>query len=159
MKLFYSATNNAFYDPTINPSIPAGAVEITREQHAELMQAQAKGATIRAGTDGLPKLYELPALSAGDYLGLALMEVRGRRATIMSVLDGLQVSAMCNGDGTAPDIEKTKQALRDITKAEFAKGTTDFDAAFLSKLEEIAEECPVPAARKVITSAVVARRG
>lgn len=159
MKLFYAASTNAFYDPSITAAsaLPSDAVEITRERHIDLMNAQARGAVISPGPQGLPAALELPKLSRGDHLGFALQGVRRHRASLMSILDGLQVSALCNGDGTAVDIEKTKQALRDITKASFGKEVVDFDAAFSAKLLELAEACPVPAVRKAIESSVSAR--
>lgn len=38
--------------------LPADAVEISDERHAELMQAQADGKTFRPGSDGLPEIAE-----------------------------------------------------------------------------------------------------
>lgn len=53
-RLFYSPSAKGFYDEAIHTTIPADAVEITREQHAALMEAQAGGATIKPGAGGAP---------------------------------------------------------------------------------------------------------
>lgn len=53
--MFYSPSNNGFYSYDINgTNIPSDAVEITYEQHAELMAEQANGKVIVANEDGFP---------------------------------------------------------------------------------------------------------
>lgn len=52
-----------------------------------------------------------------QLLESALSSIRSERQGIISVLDGLQASALAKGDtATAAGIETAKQGLRDITK-------------------------------------------
>lgn len=62
--LFYSASTGGFYDASISPQIPSGAVEITREEHASLMDGQSQGKVITAGGDGRPFLADQPPPTA-----------------------------------------------------------------------------------------------
>ena len=77
MKILYSASTGAFYDPVIHGSnIPADAVEISKEQHAELLQIEyAGGKAISAGADGSPELKERPAPSKNDLLVMQIVEL------------------------------------------------------------------------------------
>lgn len=53
--MFYSKTTRGFYSADIHgDAIPADAVEITDEFHAQLLADQAQGATIQADADGQP---------------------------------------------------------------------------------------------------------
>lgn len=59
--MFYSPSQNGFYDPAIHgDNIPADAVEITREQHAALIEGQSQGKVIAADADGHPVLQDPP---------------------------------------------------------------------------------------------------
>ncbi|MFQ1004728.1 tail fiber assembly protein [Gilliamella sp. CG13] len=51
--IYYNATNNGFYVNEIN-EIPSESVEITAELHAELMQKQSEGFTIKPDENGAP---------------------------------------------------------------------------------------------------------
>lgn len=62
MTIFYSKTNQAFYDNQIHTALPEDAVEITAAYHATLLAGQAQGKTIMPGKDGKPVLT-LPAPS------------------------------------------------------------------------------------------------
>lgn len=53
--MFFSQSTGGFYDTAIHGSnIPDDAVEISIEQHAELLEAQGKGKVIQAAKDGHP---------------------------------------------------------------------------------------------------------
>lgn len=53
--MLYSATTGGFYSAeTHGDNIPADAVEITAEQHAQLLADQSAGATIQPDQDGFP---------------------------------------------------------------------------------------------------------
>lgn len=57
----YSKSTGGFYDTAIHGNnIPADAVEITREDHAELLAGQSDGRLIQADTKGRPVLVDLP---------------------------------------------------------------------------------------------------
>ncbi|HEY9460363.1 MAG TPA: hypothetical protein VIR04_06150 [Paralcaligenes sp.] len=67
MDIFYSGTTRGFYRRDIHgESIPADAVEITREKHAALLQAQSDGKTIEPDENGFPIAVEPPALTAAQ---------------------------------------------------------------------------------------------
>lgn len=51
----FSTSTNGFYDEAIHgDNIPADAVEITIEEHAALLDAQAQGKRIQSDADGRP---------------------------------------------------------------------------------------------------------
>lgn len=116
--------------PTIeidNPAclIPAVAVEITAEEHAALLAGQAAGKLIVANAAGRPELQDPPALTHAQLVAQTLARTREERQPVISVLDGLQSSALTKGDsGAAQTIEAVKQGLRDITKTDLSACTT-----------------------------------
>jgi hypothetical protein len=60
--MFYSAQTAGFYDPAIHgDNIPTDAVQITAEQHAELIAGQSAGQIIAPDADGRPVLVDPPA--------------------------------------------------------------------------------------------------
>ena len=62
--MFYSASTGGFYTTEIHgDKMPADAVEITTEEHAELMEGQSHGMAIAAGADGRPVLQDPPQLT------------------------------------------------------------------------------------------------
>ncbi len=67
MEIYFSKSTLGFYDSNIHDpvKIPADAVEITREEHAQLLAAQAAGKVIQADQDGKPVAidYVPPQLS------------------------------------------------------------------------------------------------
>jgi len=91
---------------------------------------------------------DLAALRAPTHLDLvaqALAETRAQRQPIISVLDGLQASALVKADAaTATEIETAKQALRDITKVDLSACVTydDMKAAMLAAYRAIAAAAP-----------------
>ncbi len=54
--IYYSTSDNAFYDDQIHSRLPEDAVAISQEQHAALLAGQAQGKTIMPGKDGKPVL-------------------------------------------------------------------------------------------------------
>ncbi|HHK5462927.1 TPA: phage tail protein, partial [Pseudomonas aeruginosa] len=61
MSHFFGTNPIAFYDTAINTDIPDDAVEITADEHADLLAAQARGKRIAVGKDGRPILLDPPA--------------------------------------------------------------------------------------------------
>ena len=59
MTIYYSKTNQAFYDNQIHTALPEDAVEITAEYHATLLAGQSSGQVIMPGKDGKPVLAPL----------------------------------------------------------------------------------------------------
>ena len=58
MTIFYSKSNQAFYDSAIHTTLPDDAVEISSEQHTALLDGQSKGQVIMPGKGGKPVLAE-----------------------------------------------------------------------------------------------------
>ena len=59
--MFYSKSTRGFYDAAIHgDNIPADAVEISTEDHAELLEEQSQGKRIVADKDGFPVLQDPP---------------------------------------------------------------------------------------------------
>lgn len=59
--MFYSKSTGGFYDPAIHGNnIPAGAVEISSADHAELMVAQSSGKVIATNPKGYPIAIDPP---------------------------------------------------------------------------------------------------
>ena len=56
--IFYSKSNQAFYDNTIHTTLPEDALEISPEQHTALLAGQSNGQVIMPGKDGKPMLAE-----------------------------------------------------------------------------------------------------
>ena len=61
MKVFYSASQNGFYDD--NQTLPADALEIAESLRTELITAQNAGGVIRPGSDGMPVI-----IPSADYV-------------------------------------------------------------------------------------------
>ena len=59
--MFYSKTTGGFYDTAIHgDNIPTDAVEITANQHRELIEGQSQGKRITADENGFPVLADPP---------------------------------------------------------------------------------------------------
>lgn len=56
-----SKSTQGFYDPEVNDSIPADAVEISTELHIHLLLGQSEGKVIDWGDNGYPVLVDPPA--------------------------------------------------------------------------------------------------
>lgn len=56
--LFYSKSNQAFYDDTIHATLPEDAVEISPEQHTALLVGQSAGQVIMPDKEGKPVLAD-----------------------------------------------------------------------------------------------------
>lgn len=69
MTIFYSASSRGFYDDQIHSAIPGDAVEITADQHAELIAGQAVGKRIVADPAGRPMLVDPPPLTDEQVAG------------------------------------------------------------------------------------------
>lgn len=53
--MYYSKTNNAFYDdPKYYPIVPSDLIQITDQECKYLLEQQSKGKIIKAGSNGKP---------------------------------------------------------------------------------------------------------
>ena len=69
MTIYYSKTNQAFYDSAIHSRLPEDAVEISHEQHAALLAGQSQGQVIMPGKDGKPVLAPLAPCPSSTWDG------------------------------------------------------------------------------------------
>ncbi len=115
--MFYSKTTNGFYDPEINITIPADAVEITSDEHAALMAAQATGKVIESDSNSYPIAVTTTPVPVPlpDQARAALDVVTGSRGQIIR----------CVAAGVAVPIEWTDYvfALRSIANGTDATST------------------------------------
>ena len=106
--MLYSKTTNAFYDPEIHgESVPPDCVEISKEAHAELLEAQSAGKVIVADKKGMPKAV------APAPVALTWEVIRAKRDELLANSDWTQLA-------DAP-VDKAawatyRQRLRDITE-------------------------------------------
>ncbi len=64
--MFTSKSTRGFYDAEIHTSMPDDVVEISVENHAELLAGQSEGKVITWGDDGYPVLVDPPPLTADE---------------------------------------------------------------------------------------------
>ena len=89
MTLFYSASTNGFYDDDINKNIPKNSVEITREKHKELLDAQTNEKVIQADKNGNPVLKDKPIVEPLVLTALEKLEKVGITVDELKFLLGL----------------------------------------------------------------------
>lgn len=144
--MFYAQSTGGFYSRDIHGAdIPADSIEITHAEHAELMAGQSGGRQIVAGARGEPRLADRPEPPRADLVLQILMKARELRLPIMSVLDGMQVSALTlSNTAQAQAIETAKQALRDITQIDLSGHATrdQMAAAVYGRYSQIRDAMP-----------------
>ena len=69
MTIYYSKSNQAFYDSAIHQRLPEDAVEISPEQHAALLAGQSNGQVIMPNKAGQPVLAEQPPCPSSTWDG------------------------------------------------------------------------------------------
>lgn len=92
--------------------IPSGAVEISAEEHAALLEGQASGKRIVAGADGLPELADQPTPSIDDLA----VSARAKRDYLLSTCDWVVIKSQEAGTAVPDDWRAYRQTLRDITE-------------------------------------------
>jgi hypothetical protein len=80
MTLFYSAAAQGFFDNRLHKELPPDAVEISQDQHAELLEGQSAGMVIVPSADGKPVLADPPPPPAPTVVSmrqarLALLDI------------------------------------------------------------------------------------
>ena len=55
--IYYNSKNNGFYDSNIN-DVPANSVEISNEEHSQLLEKQYQGFVIKSDANGYPVAIE-----------------------------------------------------------------------------------------------------
>lgn len=105
--IFYSKSNQAFYDDTIHTSLPEDALEISPGQHAALLAGQSAGQVIMPGKDGKPVLAD-PAPSH-------LHQFNGKEWTLdKAAASQLLAEAIDNGTKEINDL--VDKAYRHVTR-------------------------------------------
>lgn len=79
MAIFYSASTPGFFDDSIHAALPADAVQVTDDEHQELLAAQGAGAAISAGSDGAPRA-RMPSLTIAQRRAMAVRQVKREAA-------------------------------------------------------------------------------
>lgn len=97
--MHYSKSTGGFYDTAIHGNnIPADAVEITREDHAELLAGQSDGRLIQADTNGRPVLVDLPPSTLAEAQASAWAAIDAEagtaRARYITVAPGQEATYM-----------------------------------------------------------------
>lgn len=111
--MYYSKQTNGFYTREIHgDNIPADAVEITKEQHAALLQGQSEGKVIAADENGYPVLIDPPP--APPHVPGQVTRAQGKAALITAGLWGA-VESYVDGIADATDKALALVALNDTT--------------------------------------------
>lgn len=110
--MFYSEQTGGFYDPAIHTRIPSDAVEISHEQHAQLLQGQATGKIIAADQNGFPMLAE-PAQPTESQKAAA---IRSKRNVLLTGSDWAVLPDAPVTEAQRQAWVEYRQALRDITQ-------------------------------------------
>lgn len=115
MTIYYSTTTGGFYDTAIHgDNIPDDAVEITADEHADLLAGQAAGQCITADDDGYPVLVDPDdLLTDEEKTELESASVRAERDRLIAEADILIYKAEDAGEDTT-DLRAYRQALRDV---------------------------------------------
>ncbi len=89
--MFYSKTTGGFYDPVIHGSdIPVDAVEITADQHAQLLAGQSNGQQIVPDENGMPILVN----HVVDLAAQRVAEIK----TELAAIDQRRIRPLAEGD-------------------------------------------------------------
>lgn len=109
MTIYYSKTNQAFYDSNIHSRLPEDAVEISQEQHAALLAGQSSGQVIMPGKDGKPMLAEPAPSHLHRWDG---------KAWVLDKAAASQLLAEAIDNGTAAINDIVEQAYHHVTRFE-----------------------------------------
>ena len=148
--MFYSAKTGGFYDTAIHgDNIPSDAVEITKEQHAALLEGQSQGKGIVAGKGGKPVLKDPPPPTPeqiiAQYTGAVQQHLDAFARTLN--YDGI-LSAATYATSTVPKFKaegKYAVEARDSTWAKCYEVLAAVEAGSrpMPTLEELIAELPV----------------
>ncbi len=147
MAIFYSKSRGGFFDEALHgvkgtkgSKIPKDAVEVTPEDHAALMEAQADGDRILVGEGGAPV--------AGVYVPSneeILAQLRARRDRDLVGSDWTQISDNSLSDAQRQAWAVYRQALRDyiaLVEAAIADEEDPFGVAYPTPPQVTAPPAP-----------------
>lgn len=151
--MFYAKSTGGFYLAEIHGSnTPVDAVEITREQHAALLAAQATGKIITAAADGAPIAADPPAPTLDQVKAAALAAIdaeagraRARYITVAPgqeatyILKAQQAAAFKAGGyaGAAPGLVQAEMDATGATAQQAADDILAQEAAWAFKAAQI----------------------
>lgn len=125
--MFYSKSTNWFYDASINASMPDDVCEITAEEHAALMAAQADGKVIVSDKNGrpiardpLPSAPVVPAVVTMYQARAALINaglIEGVESAIAAMPAGKAKLLMRAAWEYAQTVERSSEFTRTLSQA------------------------------------------
>lgn len=138
--MFYSKSTGGFYDPAIHGNaIPAGAVEISSADHAELMSAQAAGRIISTNAKGYPVAIDAPKPKRTKESLLA--EVAAKRWQVETggiIVDGIPIKTDRESQAQMSSAYTSlKNSLIEDTPWKAADGS--FSLVTMAELEPVAQ--------------------
>jgi hypothetical protein len=111
----YSSITNGFYKTGIHDAaIPLDVVEITDDEHAALLEAQARGQVIQADASGKPVAVALPR-PTDEQLATS---IRAERDAKLAACDWTQIADAPLSAEVKAAWATYRQALRDVTAQE-----------------------------------------
>lgn len=113
--IYFSPSQNAFYDTDIHTDVPEDLLEISNEMHASLLAGQADGQIIGADDAGLPVLTRHPAPTEEEQLA-------AERARM--VCTRFQLRAVLHSEGLLVAAEAAVAAADQIVRIGWADGAT-----------------------------------
>lgn len=132
--MFYSKTTGGFYNIAIHgDNIPADAVKITTEQHAQLLSDQSAGATIQPDNTGYPVAVFPPPPTVAEIEQAAITALT---AAVQKHLD--DTAKQRNYDGIAPLCTYTGSSNQQFA-AEGRAGVAWRDASWTICLQAISD--------------------
>ena len=108
--LYFSAATCGFYDDAIHTVLPDDSRPLSADRHAELLDAQAEGATIAADDHGDPIAVARAPLSAEQLLEA----LRVARNALLAASDWSQFADAPLTDDQRAAWRAYRQALRDL---------------------------------------------
>ena len=124
-KMRFSKTTGCFYPEDIDyPVLPSDLIEVSKPTFDAAM-ARSPGQPLDV-VAGVLVILPAPGPVHADLVDQTKAAARSVRQPILGVLDGMQASALTNGDqARAMAIETAKQGLKDITKVDLSAYQTE----------------------------------
>lgn len=121
--MLYSKTENGFYTRDIHgDNIPEDVVEITAEQHAELLEGQSQGKLIQADAKGRPVLVDPPPPTAEQIIAQYDAAVQQRLDDFAKTRNYTNImSAATYATSTVPKFKDEGQYAVEVRDATWAK--------------------------------------
>lgn len=110
LAIYYSPSMNGFFRNDFNPEIPDDAIEITEQEHNELLIGQSTGKVIST-ENGKVILIDPPEIPLDQKWEL----VRTKRGELLASSDWTQLGDSPLGTAKKAEWKSYRQALREIT--------------------------------------------